>query len=638
MKRKIRLAMRSIAAFVLIFAVTDAPAQRQMEYLDRGLVALRHEPGRVFISWRLLGTEPSDLAFNLYRSTGGDPPVRLNDEPLIGGTNFVDENVDMGRSQSYFVRGARERGEEAPSRPFTFEAEAPVRPYLSIPLRTPEGYRPNDGSVGDLTGDGRYELIVKMERRSRDNAHAGMTDPTILQAYTLEGELLWQINLGINIRSGAHYTPFLVYDFDGNGRAEIVCKTADGTTDGVGNVIGDPTADWRNEKGYILAGPEFLTVFDGLTGKALASTGYVPARHPETHSPTAQQLNRIWGDGYGNRVDRFLAGVAYLDGRRPSIIMSRGYYTRAVIAAWDWRESQLTSRWIFDSDDGRPGHGDYRGQGNHQLAIGDVTGNGKDEIIFGAMAVAHDGSGLYSTGLGHGDALHLARMEPDNPRFLVFMPHESPGQNGGAGTSLRDAATGELLWTTAGKSDVGRGIALDIDPRHPGYEMWASNDNFLYNLRGERIGPRPGSMNFGIWWTGDPLRELLDHRGSRGGWHGVVYRWNWEEQKQEIIWEDPETRSNNWTKGNPVLSADILGDWREEMIWRAADNQELRIYTTTVPTRRRIHALMHDPVYRLSVAWQNSGYNQPPHPGFFLGHGMKKPSRPNIQIAGPNAR
>jgi rhamnogalacturonan endolyase len=289
-----------------------------------------------------------------------------------------------------------------------------------------------------------------------------MTEPPILQAYKLDGTLLWQINLGINIREGAHYTQFMVYDLDGDGRAEVACKTADGTVDGKGKVIGEPNADWRSKEGTaagkILDGPEFLTVFDGLTGAALATTNYIPARGTVAD----------WGDRYGNRVDRFLACIAYLDGKRPSLVMCRGYYTRTVLAAWNWRDRKLTHVWTFDSDDGTPGNDVYRGQGNHNLSVGDVDGDGRDEIIYGSCVIDDNGKGLYSTGFGHGDAMHFSDIDPDRPGLEVFKANGDTANP--AGIQLRDAATGNQLFgvRSTGRDGVGRACALDIDPRHLG--------------------------------------------------------------------------------------------------------------------------------------------------------------------------
>jgi rhamnogalacturonan endolyase len=294
-----------------------------MEALGRGVVASSRDDGKIFVSWRLLASDPDGVAFNLYRTTGDEAAVKLNASPITNSTNYVDTSADRTRPNSYSVRAVLGALEQDASRPFRLRANSPTQDYLAIPLQTLPGHTPNDASVGDLDGDGTYEIVLKQEMRPRDNSQRGPTGETKLEAYTLEGAFLWRINLGKNIREGAHYTPFLVYDFDSDGKAEVVCRTADGTVDGQGTIIGDPSADHRNASGYVLEGPEFLTVFEGTTGKALATVEYIPARGKVAD----------WGDDYGNRVDRFLACVAYLDGERPSIVMCRGYYTRTVLAA-----------------------------------------------------------------------------------------------------------------------------------------------------------------------------------------------------------------------------------------------------------------------------------------------------------------
>lgn len=605
------LALLSLQS-ALLRAVAEPP-QRLMERLGRGVVAMRQTDGKVFVGWRLLGTDPEGIAFNVYRVTGGGSPVKLNAQALKQSTQLVDAAVKLDQTNAYYVRPVLDGKEQAPSARFTLLANAPAVGYLSIPLQTPDGYTPNDASVGDLDGDGEYEIVLHQAARGRDNSQSGVTGEPILEAYTLAGKLLWRINLGRNIREGAHYTQFLVYDLDGDGRAEVVCKTADGTVDGAGKVIGNPDADYRNPSGYVLDGPEFLTVFDGLAGKALATTDYLPPR------------GRVadWGDAYGNRVDRFLAAVAYLDGVRPSVVMCRGYYTRTVLVAWNWREGKLTRVWTFDSDDGTPGNDAYRGQGNHGLSVGDVDNDGKDEIVYGACVIDDNGKGLYCTGLGHGDAMHLSDIDPDRPGLEIFSIHERPRHPNGA--ELRDARTGEILW---GKQcpDVGRGVALDIDPRHRGYESWASGMGLvgLWNAKGEQISERkPRSCNFGAWWDGDLLREVLDRT--------AISKWNWADATETTLLSADGSASNNGTKATPALCADILGDWREEVLWRTIDNKELRVYTTTIPTEHRLYTLMQDPIYRLSVAWQNVAYNQPTQPGFYLGQGMAPPPRPAIR-------
>ena len=590
----------------------DSPAAaklaRQTEKLGRGLVGVKQADGKVFLSWRLLGSDPEKITFNLYRATESAAAVKVSEEPITDATCFTDPDPPADKSNAWFVRPIVKGVEQAPSAPFSIGANAPARPFLSIPLQTPAGYAPNDASVGDLDGDGEYEIVLHQAGRGRDNSQAGATSPPILEAYKLDGTLLWRINLGKNIREGAHYTQFMVYDLDGDGRAEIACKTADGTVDGAGKAIGDANADHRNDRGYILDGPEFLTIFDGKTGAALATAEYLPPR------------GRVadWGDDSGNRVDRFNACIAYLDGERPSLVMCRGYYTRTVLAAWDWRHGKLTVRWIFDTHDGTPGNRAYAGQGNHNLSVGDVDGDGRDEIVFGAMCVDDQGRGLWNTGLGHGDALHLSDLDPAHPGLEIFGIHEKIRHD--KGIDFRDAKTGAILWSKY-SPDVGRGVAFDIDPRHPGHECWAAGPGLdaLYNCKGEPIGPRPRSCNMAVWWDGDLLRELLS--GT------TIAKWDYREGREVPLLQGQEFDcvSNNGSKANPCLAADLLGDWREEVIWRTRDNKELRIFITTNPTENRLPTLMHDPQYRLSVAWQNVGYNQPTQPGFFLGDGMKLP-------------
>jgi len=608
------MSMAATMGTMLLF-IGGASTQRQMERLGRGLVAINQGGGKVCVGWRLLGTDPDDIAFNLYRSTGGGDPIKLNDQPITESTNFVDNGADLSRENSWFVRPLLKGKEQESSAPFTLPENAPAQPYISIPLQTPEGYRPNDASVGDLDGDGEYEVILHQAGRGRDNAHSGTTSEPILEAYKLDGTFLWRINLGRNIREGAHYTQFMVYDLDGDGRAEVACKTADGTIDGKGEVIGDADADYRNSRGYVLEGPEFLTVFDGETGAELVTTDYIPRRGNV----------RDWGDDYGNRVDRFLACIAYLDGERPSLVMCRGYYTRTVLAAWNWGDGKLTHVWTFDSDDGTPDNRAYRGQGNHNLSVGDVDGDGKDEIVYGACAIDHDGKGLYSTGLGHGDAMHLSDIDPDRPGLEVFSIHERPRHPYGA--NLRDARTGEVIWGVQ-SGDAVKGVAMDIDPRHRGYECWATGQSLsgLYNCKGERISDvRPRSCTMGVWWDGDVLREILDGTS--------IAKWDYANGRAERLLSayEYDCVRNNGSKSNPCLHADILGDWREEVIWRTRDNRELRIFTTTIPTERRFYTLMHDPMYRLSVAWQNVAYNQPTQTGFYMGEGMAAPPDPKIR-------
>lgn len=614
-------------------AAQQAPmlAGRQIERLDRAVVAVPESGRGNQVSWRLLATDTAGIRFTLYRD--GNVIARTGADDA---TSFHDRDGTPASRYSVAVGNAKPTGAGTTSL---------ANGYLAIQLdkpadrATPDGenysYSANDASVGDLDGDGRYEIVVKWYPSiAKDNAFPGYTGETLLDAYTLEGKRLWRIDLGRNIRSGAHYTHFMVYDLDGDGRAEIAMKTADGTVDGTGKTLGDAKADWRskdevrpstdrtgstetpdgrrvqNTKGRILAGPEYLTVFDGRTGRALASASYAPSRDPSGDNPTPEQMTATWGDGYGNRSERYLAGVGYLDGHKPSLIFGRGYYGRSTIAAWDWRGGKLTQRWMFDS--ATPGNEKFGGNGNHQLSVADVDGDGRDEVFYGSMVVDDTGKGLWSSGLGHGDTMHLGDLDPTHPGLEKFGAHEVMRVSGNRGAAMLDAKTGAILWSTPADKDTGRGVAVDIDPRHPGDEAWASNSRELYDVKGNVIpGGSPRAANFAIYWDGDRLRELLNSNR--------ISKWDWTTATEKPLLEATGAVSNNGTKATPALSADILGDWREELILASADSSELRIYSTPWPTKERVVTLMHDPIYRLGIAWQNTAYNQPPHLSYFLG-------------------
>ncbi|MBV3832507.1 rhamnogalacturonan lyase [Bacteroides sp. BFG-638] len=567
------------------------------ERLGRGVIAIRENPSTVAVSWRYLSSDPMNESFDIYRN--GE---KINNHPLKDATFFQDAYT--GTESVLYTVKAREGKTESS---YQLPANAPSG-YLNIPLNRPEDgttplgqnyfYTPNDASIGDVDGDGEYEIILKWDpSNAHDNSHDGYTGEVYVDCYKLSGKLLWRINLGRNIRAGAHYTQFMVFDFDGDGKAEVVMKTADGTVDGTGKVIGDAQADYRSEQGRILTGPEYLTVFNGLTGEAMQTIDYVPER--------GNLMD--WGDSRGNRSDRFLACVAYLDGIHPSVVMCRGYYTRTVLAAFDWDGKELKQRWVFDSNN--PGCEDYAGQGNHNLRVGDVDGDGCDEIIYGSCAIDHNGKGLYTTKMGHGDAIHLTHFDPSRKGLQVWDCHENKRD----GSTYRDAATGEILFQIKDSTDVGRCMAADIDPTQPGVEMWSVASGGIRNVKGEVVKDRVRglSCNMAVWWDGDLLRELLDRNR--------ISKYNWEKGICERIAIFEGTLSNNGTKANPCLQGDIVGDWREEVLMRTADNTALRLYVSTIPTDYRFHTFLEDPIYRISIATQNVAYNQPTQPGFYFG-------------------
>lgn len=602
---------------------------RQMEALTRGVVAVKQADKGVYIGWRLFGTDPEAIAFNVYRIAEDGEPVKVNPKPITNSTNYVDQGADAQKRLKYFIRPVLDGKELPASKTVTAWEDN----YLEIPIQPIDGYRPGDASIADLDGDGEYEIVLHQASRARDNSFAGITGTPILDAYEMDGTLLWRIDLGINIREGEHYTQFMVYDLDGDGRAELACKTADGTKDGTGKIIGDKDKDWRthdegsSRDGRILEGPEYFTIFDGRTGAALKTVDYIPSREP------IDGWGGIGGNGgndnYGNRCDRFLACVAYLDGERPSVVMCRGVYGRTVLAAWDWRDGKLTSRWVFDSGISYPPFEDaspYSGMGGHSLSVADVDKDGKDEIIYHSMVIDDNGEGLYSTGFRHGDALHVSDMYPQRPGLEVLTIHENEEETvrfQTPGVVMRDAATGTVLWKHSPGVDVSDGIAADIDPRYPGFEAWDSIGD-MRDAKGAVIGKAPRMQDFVIWWDGDLLRELL--AGTS------IYKWKWEDGTAERIFSAGSGRRRGW--GRPQLMGDMIGDWREELLITGPDRQSLRLYTTTIPTEHRLYTLMHDPQYRLSIAWQNVVYNKPPHTSFFLGNNMAPPPRPNIVLIG----
>ncbi|CAM4338373.1 rhamnogalacturonan lyase [Paenibacillus alkaliterrae] len=715
-------------------------AMVQLEYLDRGLVGAVTSEG-VFLSWRLLGNEVNGYAdnglsgadFNLYRDG-----VRI--AAIFDSSNYLDRSGT--RTSTYFVCAVID-GIEVDR---CAEVTPWENPYYEIPLRkpasgvTPAGetytYSANDMSVADVDGDGQYEYFVKWDpSNSKDVSHSGYTGPVYIDCYKLDGTLLYRIDLGVNIRAGAHYTQFLAYDFDGDGKAELIFKTAPGTKvihydrDGtpasetyitmlqedasagyshnddyrmssadyyehvvqmfmgwhkheevtagrwpaaleqIFGIDGSfryplsredaerladyfidvyaPSRNGRNDlrsfEGFILKGPEYLTVFHGQTGEELETIRYKPCRHDDGLMWGDYSWNRIEP---GNRVDRFLAGVAYLDGKRPYAIIARGYYTRAAVVSYFWDGKHLKEMWFVDSgwvtmnnpfndslhlEDGRNEQfGSLAGQGAHSLSIADVDGDGCHEIIYGAATIDHDGTILYSSRailpsesaapgtiakLGHGDALHVANIDPDRPGLEIFMVHES-GVWGPYGYTLRDAATGEVLYGGFAADDVGRGMIGQVDPVYRGLQTWSSEDILsqdtfgLMTAKGQQVDRKAPGTNMSIKWSADMTTQIVS-----GTFDQPVVIDDW---KRGRLLTAEGTSSNNGTKGNPCLVADIFGDWREELLVRTADSSAIRIYLSTEVTDRKLYTLMHDVQYRTGVAWQNVVYNQPCYPSFYF--------------------
>ena len=659
--------MRTFLTLTLVALSVVGQAQTKYDYdklqrekLGRGVVAVRTSPEEVMVSWRYLESDPMDVCFQILRN-GKVIGTRSQTESTQFTDNYTDREAAVYEVRALTAKGkkvrTRVKGDDAR---WTLPENAPIG-FINIPLEQPTGsvpYNANDATMADLDGDGQMEVVLKWDpTNSRDNSQSGLTDPTYLDAYRLTGERMWRICLGRNIRSGAHYTPFLVADFDGDGRAEVIVRTSDATVDGAGKVLGDADADHRVQPnlgqygandypreefrmkdqknrrgGFIDRGPEWVTCFEGRTGQELSTVDYIPERGDL----------RAWGDNYANRSDRFLAAVGYLDGIHLSAIMCRGYYTRSVLAAYDFDGKRLTTHWVFDTN--TPEWAAYAGQGNHNLRVADVDGDGCDEITYGSMCVDHDGRGLYNTRFGHGDAMHLTAFLPLDDALQVWDCHENKRD----GSELRNAATGEVLFQVKSNKDVGRCMAADIDPNSPGLEMWSAASGGIRNIRGEVIDAQAHiPMNFGIWWDGDLLREMLDHEtvtkylygdelsqtGSRGdekdpeeGLGTQHYDFSGS-ASTEVLARFDGCAFNNGTKSNPALCADVVGDWREEVLSRTADNSALRLYVTPEPTPYRFHCFLDDPVYRHSLVLQNVAYNQPTCVGFYFGAELKGSGR-----------
>lgn len=669
MDRRIFLLLIAIVLFgsnpVFCVEMPDTPIV-QMEKLTRGLIVVPSENGGKLVSWRMLGTDPLNISFDVLKN---GETIALN---IKNRTNYIDPSGTDGDSYQIVVKVGGVVIET------TDAVTSWGNVYKTIRLDRPSGgtdnvssetytYTPNDMSVGDMDGDGEYELIVKWEpSNSTTNAneakHPGIE---YIDCYRLDGTKLWRIDMGPNMLAGSHHTQILVYDFDADGCAEIMLRTAPGTRDGKGNYVNsvaddaevknaDNTKDWRaSGSAAIQGGQEYLTIFKGNTGEAIHTIFYNPNRDGGYGgAATGREMN--WDDRsnrndyvatYGNRGNRFFAAVAYLDGedKLPSAVMCRGCYTQAYLWAVDFKDNKLVHKWLHASvsktnvertnanwqketrvysnntfNDSR-GYNTAYGQGNHNLSVADVDGDGCDEIVFGAATIDNDGWLLYSTGLGHGDAMHVADMIPNRPGYEVLRCMESEPY----GIAMYDAKTGEPVFYQPAGKDTGRALAANISSKYKGYEFWGGQGNAPRESESGEFATyttSTPSMNFRIYWDGDLLDELFD--GSFNTTDNRAYpniqKWNGTGyDKIEINYNG--SQSCNHTKATPNLQADILGDWREELIlWNYDNPAEINIIVSNAPSNFRVPTLMHDHNYRLAIAWQNCAYNQPPHLGYYL--------------------
>ncbi len=633
---------------------------RVMEEIDRGLIAIpknyNDETKGMYLSWRLLGTESlANTTFDIYKNgqiiASGFNGTNYTDTTNTNGSDSsaVYQVVVSGRSltekdlpaNTILVNGQRVTLTMTGGNENSSYSESNCYGYFDIPLNIPANvsdslagdysYTANDCSVGDVDGDGQYELIVKWDpSNSKDNANRGYTGEALISCYEFDGTELWTnpIHLGKNIRAGAHYTQFIVYDLDGDGFAEIVMKTAPGSKDANGNFVsaaGDTdtikntnnSADYRTSGGYLESGPEYLTVFDGKTGSALYTTEYAPLYGAVSS----------WGDSYGNRGNRFLAGVGYFGNQDengcllPSVVMFRGYYTQAFAAAYDWDGQKLTQRFFHQGT--KKSSSTLYGQGNHNIGVSDVDNDGYDEVVFGSAVLDHNGTVLSNTGLGHGDALHVSDFNNDGT-IEAYQVHEDKVGYVNYGGDFWVPATGTHIYGTSATDDTGKGVMANIDDdyaaAHPNALAlsWNTSQDMAYDIYGNTVAARPNATsrfmaNSLVYWDGDLGRELLDDAilGKYDANTGSTSRF-WFEKAGTM----PVT-TNNSTKYNANLTADLFGDWREEII--ARNGNSLRVYISALNTEYKLTTLMHDSQYRLGVACENVGYNMPPHTSYYIG-------------------
>lgn len=572
---------------------------RRMEYLDRGMVAVMREDD-VYLSWRWLGTEDIETGYNVYRDG-----VKINDKPIMESTNYIDKNG--GLDSVYTVRSVINGEEADESQPTGVSASN----ELSIPLMQYgyENYSSGDGMIGDLDGDGEYEIVV---HRYPEDVFTSENYP-LVEAYKLDGTHLWTMDIGPNDLEPKQ-NPILLYDINDDGKSEVIMRIGDGFTDGEGVSVGDMDGDGKiNYRDsvysgqYLTEGPEYIAVFDGETGGLIDK---VPMEGVIARDPLES-----WGNGSSitHRPWKFMFAPLKIDEGNYTFVICRGIYAKTGIQCWRLNNGKLEMVWDFDSDE----YFSYSGQGNHNLASGDVDYDGYDEIIYGGMAVDHDGTPMYTTGLGHGDALHLGDFDVERPGLEVMKTNES--ETAYANCSMFDARTGEVLWGEFAGKDTTRVLCDDFDPRYEGAEVYTNYKAF--DQHGNIIDSEGGD-NFAVYWDGDILREINDDV--------YVTKYMPYEGKTVSLLSADTCVSNNGTKENCTIQADIFGDWREEIVLPSADGKYLKIYTTTCPTPYKLYTLMHDPIYRAAAAWQNNAYNQPPHLGFAWGYETEQIPVPQI--------
>ena len=602
-------------------ASTVASGKREMESLDRGVIAINQGGGKVYVGWRMFGLDPGSIGFNVYRATAGAAAVKLNASPITATTDYVDSGADVTKSNAYHVAPVVGGVEQDASAAYTLPANAPAQQYLSVPLRD-GGLNYAQANVGDLDGDGQYELVVKWSKSANvdPGSHTTATATVYVDAYKLDGSFLWRVDLGWNLESGSDFTPLLVYDVDGDGKAEVITKTSEGTIDGTGVTIGDTDGDgktdYRNSDGRVLSGPEFMSIYRGTDGKELIRTNWI-----------ARGSVSDWGDSTGNRSCRQQMGIAYLDGAHPSIIMSRGVYAYQVVQAWDYRGGALSKLWAWDNG-GKGQSGEWYSSAQC-LRMGDANGDGYDEILKGPLALDHTGKTLWDEKLikGHGDYFHIGILTPARSGLQIFRILEAAQDNG---VAMLDAATGTVLWGKTIAGDASRGYASHIDSRQKGAQCWAGqiNDDLL-NYDGTVIcngtSPSKGDHWAPIWWEGGFTRSITDEFSGNDGVH--INQWNGAScSLTELM------KTGSGTRITQTI-ADILGDWREELVIGLPN--EIRVYTTTIPATGRLYTLMHNPMYRLNVgqsAQRNFGTSLP---DYYLGTGMSTPPAPDIKYVGP---